>query len=208
MLQYGLMALSSPRLLPFLALAAALGSCAEPDPSYGDPGGILGKKVPNESGSGSSSSSSSGGDDAPFPSAYSGTANPAVKSVVSAHAAAVAAGKAAPSSISAPLVCDSCHKEGQAAAAKILAIGGRVMKGEAGIPNVDVIVTGPATVGPVKSDADGFFFALGTPIGAGSKVAIRSQAGKSVMSSTPQASCDTNGCHQESGQGRVGKGLP
>lgn len=189
-------------------MAVALGSCAEPDPSYGDPGGILGKKVPNESATGSSSSSSSGGDNGPFPSAYSGTANPAVKSVVAAHAAAVAAGKAAPSSISAPLVCDSCHKAGQAAEAKLLAIGGRVMKGENGVPNVDVIITGPTTVGPVKSDVDGFFFALGTPIGAGSKATIRSQAGMSPMTSTPQASCDTNGCHQESGQGRIGKNLP
>jgi len=202
------MALSSPHFFAaiFAASLAGASSCAEPDPPYGDPNGIAGKKLPNESASTAPTTSSGGTDNTPFSGAYDANANKPSTTLVASHAAA--ASKGAPSAIDAPLVCSDCHKSGGVAQAKIWAFGGRVMKGSAGVPNVDVIITGTATLGPVKSDADGFFWLAGTPIGAGAKATIRNASGKSSMTGTPGPACDTSGCHQDGAQGRVGKGLP
>ncbi len=201
------MARISPHFVAAVAAGALLGllSCAESDPPYGDPNGIVSKKLPNES---AASVTSDGGttDFSPFPTAYSATANKPTTTLVAGHAAAASQG--APSAIDAPLVCSDCHKSGGVAQAKIWAFGGRVMRGTAGVPNVDVIITGTSTLGPVKSDADGFFWLAGTPIGAGAKATIRNASGKSAMTGTPGLACDTAGCHQDAAQGRIGKGLP
>ena len=204
------MAPTSPRLAAAVFAAALLGSssCAESDPPYGDPNGIVGKKLPNESATttGSSSGTTSNG---VFPSAYDPNANKPSTTLVAGHAAA--ASKGAPSAIDAPLVCSDCHKSGGVAQAKIWAFGGRVMRGTAGVPNIDVLITGTATLGPVKSDADGFFWLTGTaPIATtGNHAAIRNSSGIiSSMTGSPGPACDTSGCHQDGAQGRVGKGLP
>ena len=205
------MAPTSPRLAAAVFAAALFGasSCAESDPPYGDPNGIVGKKLPNESATTSGGTSSGTTSNGVFPSAYDINANKPSTTLVAGHAAA--ASKGAPSAIDAPLVCSDCHKSGGVAQAKIWAFGGRVMRGTAGVPNIDVIITGAATLGPVKSDADGFFWLAGTaPIATtGNHAAIRNSSGIiSSMTGAPGPACDTAGCHQDAAQGRIGKGLP
>lgn len=82
------------------------------------------------------------------------------------------------------------------------------MKEAAPSPDVDVVVLDGADVlGPVKSDADGFFWRIGTPVKAGAKALARSAAGQASMSAPlgagVAASCDSAPCHVPTAQGTI-----
>jgi hypothetical protein len=172
------------RLLLVTVGLAVAGACAEPDPNYGDPSGIVGKTLPKES-----AGSAAGGSDA-FGGAYSADANKPTTTLKASHQAK---GGPTPETVG---NCLDCHKTGGAAAAKLFAIGGRIAKNTA---NVDVVVSsGGDKIGPVKSDADGFFWAPGT-LKAGSNAAVRNANGDSKMTQPLLATdggCDQTGtCH-------------
>ena len=171
----------------FLMVVLSAG-CAEAEPTYGDPSGILGKKLPGEG----SSASASGSDAGVFGVAYDASANQPTTSLATAHAAAPGAPAAGDA-----LDCLLCNALNGAAAAKPFAFGGRVNKAT---PNIDVVVVlGAQKLGPVKSDAAGFFWLAGSPLAAGGTVSARNAASTSAMSQPLVAgaggSCDTLACH-------------
>jgi hypothetical protein len=169
-------------LLPALSVAVA---CAEPDPRYGDPSGIIGKTLPNEA-----ESSGTTGADA-FGAAYSATAFAPTTTVKAAHAGD--ASRPQPSD-NGSADCTTCHKTGGVADKKAFAFGGRVASKKAGVDVV--VVTGSTQVGPVKSDADGYFWKLGTALSAASNVFVRSADKDGQMGSTiTTGGCDSVGCH-------------
>jgi hypothetical protein len=131
----------------FAALVAVV-ACGTPDPNYGDPGGIIGKKLPSEPGG---TSAPGAEDTSPFKDT---TSTAPLKTLKAAHAAANApAPEAVPE-------CLGCHGKAGAGATSKWTFAGRVVNGGAGVKDVDVIVAKDAVkVGPVKSDADGFFWA-------------------------------------------------
>jgi hypothetical protein len=180
------------RSLPVTVLLAALGACAEPDPTYGDPGGFIGQKLPNDKGGGGGSSGGSGSD--PFGGAYSPDANKPATTLKAAHTAA--ASKGAPSGDNVP-DCLTCHKTGGVAAGKAFAFGGRVNGNQA---SVDVVVVDAAgNLGPVKSDADGYFwFESANAVKKGDHVSLRNKSSTAAMTQQLQdgdGGCDGQSCH-------------
>ncbi len=190
-------------LLVTLGASAAL-SCAEPDPNFGDPGGILGRKLPGEGASTGTTSSGGGVFGAP----YSATANPATTTLEAAHAA-----KGMPNpEAAATLDCLSCHKSGGAASTKAFTFGGRVYDpdGKAPVAAADCIVVlgdGTAKLGPVKSDKDGYFWLLGGVMPAGAHVTLRSKDNKEAPMNGPlqatDGACQAGGTCHGGTQGKI-----
>ena len=183
-------------LLPTIPLALAIGAaCAEPDPTYGEPGSIIGKTLPggdgpSSSGGGDGGAGGAGGGGAdPFGGAYSPTnPPPPTKTLKDAHANG---GGPTPDTVG---DCLTCHTTGGQAKGFIWAFGGRDGTKAAGI---DVVVTDPSgnKIGPVKTDADGFFWAPGGPVVPKSKVAMRNANNTVKMSGSLQSASD-GGCMQ------------
>jgi hypothetical protein len=174
-------------------------ACQEPDPNYGDPGGILGKKLPSEPGAATAPGAV---DTGPF----AGTTPTAPeKTLKAAHAAAT---PPAPAPEAVP-ECLGCHGKGAAGATIKWAFAGRVMEGTAGVKDIDVIVLKDAVkVGPVKTDADGFFWAPDTAIPEGAKTHIRKGTTVTSMNGALTAAkggaCNTTPvCHGEGGVGPI-----
>ncbi|MBX3203618.1 MAG: hypothetical protein KF764_01055 [Labilithrix sp.] len=186
------------RLPVTVLLAAALGSCGPDEPQFGAAGVILGKPLPRESAAG-------GPGGGPFGSEYSATANPADGTMLTAHQ-----GTSGPQAAADNIDCLSCHASGGVAADKAFSFGGRVVRGGAPAGAVDVIVVsadGNERLGPVKSDAQGFFWLLGGPVPQGAKTHVRSSAGTESMGGAlgagVAASCDSANCHVPGKQNKV-----
>lgn len=179
------------------ACAAALVACGPDEPRFGDPGGILGRSLPNEV--------TSGGNKAPggvFGAPYDPNAFKPRTTMATAHA-----GKGGPAPAD-TLDCLSCHKEGGAAGTKPFSYGGRVVSNNAPAPDVDVIVIqGDEKLGPVKSDADGFFWFAGPAVKEGAKTYVRKTTTERAMGGALRAntggSCDAANCHVPGGQGKI-----
>jgi hypothetical protein len=182
-------------VLVSVLLPAALGACGPDEPKFGPAGAILGKPLPNES-----VTTGAGGI---FGTEYDANANKPAVTMVAAHA-----GKGGPTAPSDTIDCHACHSAAGMAKNKTFSFGGRVVKGTAPAPNADVIViSGAEKLGPVKSDADGFFWFLGGPVKAGAKTHVRSAGGTKSMSSPlgegAGASCDSAACHVPGEEGKI-----
>jgi hypothetical protein len=200
-------------LAAMTAFASAMAACGSEEASFGQAGGILCRPLPNEVATGAcgSSSASSGGLDGDggrggggvFGAPYDPAANKPVKSMVAAHATT-----SGPKQPGDAIDCLSCHKTGGSAQSKPMAFGGRIVKGSAPAPDIDVVVVSEgATLGPVKTDQDGFFWRLGGEVKSGAKTHVRSASGVSSMSSPlgqgEGASCDSANCHVPGKKGKV-----
>lgn len=180
-----------------LALVLAIGACAEADTRYGDPNGILGNALPKED-----LTSSSDGNSA-FGGAF----------VAGAPATTLRAGHgtdpARPKPDGDVPDCMSCHDTGKTAAGKSFDFGGRLAKK---VPaEVVVVGKGGAKIGPVKVDADGFFWSpKSSGVTEGSKVFVRTASATSEMGKELSAAggggCDAPSCHGGF-QDAVGSGL-
>lgn len=168
----------------------ALVACADAETNYGDPNGIVGKRLPKETAPADPGTGEPTGTD-PF----EGTTPTAPSTTLeAAHTAATGKGAPAPAD---DLDCLSCHTSAGTAAAKPFAYGGHVKDSK---PNVDVIVVvGTTKAGPVKTDDRGFFWLAGSPLAAGGKASVRS--GSTVVSMNAAleagsaASCGAQRCH-------------
>lgn len=140
--------------------AGIIAACQEPDPNYGDPSGIIGKKLPGESSSGSTSTSS--GDSATASGSSGAPTAPAPTiTVAAAHADSGGGGPAVPFSTD----CLTCHGGTGPATAKF-AFGGLVSN--AAGAQVTVVVDG---LQPVATDDAGYFWSTeATALAAGSSV--------------------------------------
>lgn len=190
------LSLPSMRRLPATLLAAALGACAPDEPQFGAAGVILGKPLPRESAAGGAGGGVFGAD-------YSPTANRPDQRMVVAHE-----GTGGPTAASDTIDCLSCHNSAGLAKDKAFSFGGRVVRGGAPAADIDVIVVHEAEqLGPVKSDADGFFWLIGAPVKAGSKTHVRSASGTESMSTALgegiAASCDSGNCHVPGRQNKI-----
>lgn len=187
----------------FVATAVLISpcGCAEPDPSFGDPNGIIGKKLPNEP----ATSTEGGG---VFGAPYSATTPPPPTTTL--RAAHAAKSQPAPDVVT---ECLACHGATAAGTTPTWAFGGRIVD-SAGAPatNADVVVVqGTTKIGPVKSDADGFFWAPASSgtVATGARVYVRKESSEQQMGGQLQAgtggACDsTAGCHGgTSGPGKV-----
>lgn len=178
--------------------AAALVACGPDEPRFGDPGGILGKTLPNEVTGGGGGNTPGGVFGAP----YDANAFKPTTTMATAHA-----GKGGPTPAD-TLDCLSCHQEGGAAGGKPFSYGGRVVSNNAPAPDVDVIVIqGDEKLGPVKSDADGFFWFAGPAVKEGAKTYVRKGTTERPMGGAlpagTGASCDSANCHVPGKQGKV-----
>jgi hypothetical protein len=179
------------RLWATTGWVVVLASCAEPDPNYGPPGGIITQKLPNATGGGGGGGTSGAAAPDPFGAAYDANANKPTTTLRAGHTAAAAQG--APSADSTIPDCLSCHAAGLTAASKPWSFGGQVANK---LANVDVVVTdGTNKIGPVKSDADGFFWATGNPVAAQMHVFVRNANGNAGMTTALLGPAD-GGCMQ------------
>lgn len=185
-------------LLPATILLAVAAARQEPDPTYGDPGGILGRTLPNETTTGGSSGGASG----PFPSAYDANANKPTTSLETGHTGGK--GPAAADNLD----CMDCHKNGGTGPA--FSFGGRIFDGATAVADADVIVVqGTTNVGPVKSDAQGFFWSPGAPLADGAKTFVRKGTnpvqlmGGALTASTGGGCTSSSGCHGASNPGKI-----
>lgn len=133
---------SHPVVIIAVVLGAAAVACQEPDPNYGDPNGIIGKKLPGEKSTDTSSSGAA--PTAPALTTSLGTGHSSAAGKAGSAPAPAAAGKSE---------CLQCHN-GSGTPPKF-AFGGRVETGGSGVADVVITVSG---LGPVKSDADGYFW--------------------------------------------------
>ena len=191
-------------------LLALLGACGSDDPAFGQAGAILCRPLPNEVSTGGCSASGGGASGASgasggsvFGTAYDPASNKPSQTMVAAHAST--SGPKAPSD---DIDCLSCHSATGAAKNKPMAFGGRIVKGAAPAPDIDVVVVNSGeTLGPVKTDKDGFFWKFGGEVKRGAKTHIRSASGVSSMSSAlgagAAASCDSASCHVPGKKGKV-----
>lgn len=178
-----------------MLLLTGLGACDSDEPEFGAAGVILGKPLPRET------TNASAGE--VFGSAYDPNANRPDQPMVELHD-----GTGGPTTASDTIDCLSCHSTEGIAKSKAFSYGGRVYKGTAPAPNAEVIVIdGNDKLGPVKADADGFFWYLGPPVKAGAKTYARSASGTEAMTSPlgagVAASCDSANCHVPGKQGKV-----
>jgi len=179
-----------------LLLAAALGACGPDEPQFGAPGNILGKPLPKEPTTG-------GATGGVFGAPYDANANKPATTMLQAHV-----GTGGPTAAADNIDCLSCHNAAGLAKNVVFSYGGRVMRGTAPAPDTDVIVVnGEEKLGPVKSDADGFFWFEGAAVKNNAKTHVRSAAGTASMS-TPlgegqAASCDSANCHVPGRQGKI-----
>lgn len=179
--------------------AGVVAACQEPDPNYGDPGGIIDKHLPGETGStgttttsadGAVTTTSSSGAPAPVPTI----------TVAAAHADSGGVGPAVPFSTD----CLTCHGGAGPATAKF-AFGG-LISNSAGAA-VTVTVDG---LQPVGADDAGYFWSTDTTaIAAGSSVSFtQNGAVKDKMpglsAGNAGGSClGTTGCHGATSPGAI-----
>jgi hypothetical protein len=188
-------ALRGPLTMVTLLHAVALVACGPDEPRFGDPGGIIGKSLPNEV----TGASTPGG---VFGAPYDANAFKPATTMVAAHTA-----KQGPPAGDA-LDCLSCHSAAGPAAAKPFSFGGRVVSNGAPAADVDVIVIQDGEkIGPVKSDADGFFWSAGPAVKANAKTYVRKGATEKPMGgglpATTGGSCDNASCHVPGKQGKI-----
>jgi hypothetical protein len=180
---------TTPVITLALALVALGVACAEPDPTFGDPGGILNRSLPNETTGG-------GGADGPF----AGTnATAPTKTLKTAH------GTVGPAPAD-YIDCMTCHKEGvNSQGAPSFSYGGRINDGATPVAGAEVIVLqGTTKIGPVKSDADGFFWSPGTALKDGAVTYVRKVGGTpkkmgGTLTAATGGGCNAAKCHAENG---------
>ncbi len=190
----GLGSLSRVLLFACIALGGACGG--EPEPSFGDPGDIAGRKLGGNTSGPSTSSSGDGGS-----TSSSGGADPFSPEPAAPTTTAKAAHKAKGQPDPVPtLACGSCHNGTTAPA---WAIAGYIeKKGGGGAKDAIVVVVDGATRVAAKADADGFFWVAGTPVTKGNASAKLTKIGKML---TPLAAgggnCSASACHTPTGAG-------
>lgn len=188
-----------------MATCASSIGCSDPETPFGDPGGVLRRPLPNESPAATGSAG-------PFAAPYSATENPPPPTTTYAqgHAGKAAPGVPLAGSVDDAVDCLSCHGESKAGSTVKWSFGGRVVVAAAGAANVDVVVVNPdgKALGPVKSDADGFFWApiaLGA-VADGASTLLRNAKGENRMGQLlkpEDASCDNANCHVSDKQGKI-----
>lgn len=159
-----------------LVIAAVAAACQEPDQTFGEPNGIVGKKLPNEG--------------APLPppaSGSSGTAPTVTISMKTKHEAV----KGPPPG--GKIVCLDCHKAGGTAVE--FSFGGQSVVGA-------TIKVG--TLAAVGCDTDGYFWLKGGPLPKGSRATVGKGDKAKEMSGSlegiPGGSCDqATSCHGNAG---------
>lgn len=158
-----------------LGVAAA---CQEPDPNYGDPNGIIGKKLPGEKSTDTSSSGTS-------PSAVPAPTT----SLSQGHGSAAGkAGSAPAPDAAAKAECLQCHN---GSGPPKFAFAGRVETGGAGAADVVITVSG---LDPVKSDADGYFWQKTGTVADKATATAQKGATASPMGQTLAAGNAGGGC--------------
>jgi hypothetical protein len=180
-------------LLGIVAIFAAGGvsACQEPDPNYGIPGGIKGQPLPNEAKTG-------GEGGGVFGAAYDANANKPQTTLTASHTGKTGAPAAADE-----LNCVTCHKAN--GTAPEFAFGGRIFADNKAVAGADVlVVVGDQKVGPVKSDADGFFWSPGAALKEGGKAYVRKDATERPMNAALGAAeagggCNAPTCHANGG---------
>jgi hypothetical protein len=157
-----------------LALAAIpFAACQEPDPNYGDPNGIVGKKLPNEQ-----SVAATGATNAQAP----------TTTLKAAHGSDAGVAGGAP--LDSVPDCLGCHT-GSGAAPKF-AFGGRVENSGNGVADAVVSVTGLTAV---KTDADGYFWEKDGDVAAGANASVTSGTNPpAAMGGALQAGAAGGGC--------------
>ena len=183
-----------------LAMSAA---CAEPEPTFAPPGAIVGRTLPGVPED--KPDAGAGGD---FGAPYDIDAGRPTTTLKEANAN----GKGPPE----PTDCFLCHANVPPPnVAPPFAFGGRAFNGLVPAPNVDVVViNGDAAktrLGPVKSDADGYFWLKAAVTVNDGQTKVRTAAGretpmnsslKSNADSNPKKSgdgaCNREGCHGSS----------
>lgn len=174
-------------LLGIVVSFAGVTSCQEPDPNYGVPGGIKGQALPNEANAGSAN----GG---VFGAPYDANANKPKTTLTAAHT-----GKPGAPAAGDDLNCSQCHKAG--GTAPEFAYGGRIYADNKPVGDADVlVVVGDAKVGPVKSDADGFFWSSGAALKEGGKAYVRKDTTERPMNQPlgggeAGGGCNATACH-------------
>lgn len=195
---------SSPLVLAIgLAVGAtgASGCGAEPEPAFGDPSGIVGKKLKEKAGGGSSSSS--GGDGGAEPDGYFPATDPPAPTTTAEAAHAAGAAKGAPA-ISATLECLSAGCHGGGGTAPAFAYGGYVVK--SGAPAAGAIIAVKTSSGFLasKSDPKGYFWFKGPRVTEGSVAAKPEGAtapqqeklmGGDLLPSNDNGNCNSGKCH-------------
>ncbi len=199
-----------------LVFAAVGGACSDEKPTFGNAGGVLGRRLPGEVGGSAPAPAGSNGF---FPGPYDANANPP-KPTTTLKAGHAGGGKipidgADPKATS---QCLDCHKTGGAASGKPWSFGGRVLNagGTAGEADADVIVVNAdgKVVGLVKTDAEGFFWAApGTDaLANGAQTIVRNAKGEMKMSTklnpdnagANDGGCDRTGaCHNGGTPGSI-----
>lgn len=177
-----------------LGLAACAAACGpEPEPSFGDPSGIAGRKIPNDGNEapspgtspGDAGATSSGGTTDPFSPA------PAAPTQT-AKAAHAAKGQTA---ILPTLACGSCH--GGSGPGPSWAIAGYVeAKGAGANGAIVAVMDGTTRLAAAKTDSDGFFWVAGTPVAKGNvSVKLTKVAKMGTTLSTGGNNCNSSSCH-------------
>lgn len=182
-------------LLP-AALGVATSGCGpEEEPSFGDPSGIAGKRVPGSSGgtdtpAGDGGASGDGGAVSTDP--FTPEPPEPTKTAKSVHTAkgAVVTEKSA---------CLTCHRAGGEAAAFPWAMGGVVHKAGAPVAGATVVAVGSFGRVAAKSDAEGYFWVplTGAAVNDGTAYARFGTTGKQMVMVTKLATGDgdCNKCH-------------
>ncbi len=181
----------------YVVIALAIGACAEPEPGFAPPGALRGRNLP-----GVQPDTPAGGSGV-FGAPYDAKAFLPTTTVKDAHGP-----KNQPL---APGDCFTCHNKKPTALGPPFAYGGRVVLGREGTapaPNVDVIVIqGDVKLGPVKSDADGYFWLESEVDVTDGRTTIRSAESEAQMIGKlfpGYGSCSVSGCHgQTPGQPQV-----
>ncbi len=181
------------------AAAAGASACGpEPEPAFGDPSGIVGKKLKEKAGGGSSSGDGGATPDGDFP-----PTDPPAPTTTAEAAHAAGAAKGAPA-ISAALECLSAGCHGGGGTAPPFAFGGYVVK--AGAPAVGAVIAVKTAGGflAAKSDAKGFFWLKGERVTEGTVAAkpdgATSPAQEKLMATdllptNDNGNCNSGKCH-------------
>lgn len=150
----------------------ALAACQEPDPNYGDPNGIIGKKLPGEKA-------------APAGTDTSSVSAPPT-SLATAHATDAAKAKSAP--LTDVPDCMACHTGN---VGPKFSFGGRVVDGKAGVADVIVNVDGLSSV---KTDADGYFWSTEGAVAKGATTSVQKGGTTTPMGQTLGEGVAGGGC--------------
>jgi len=162
-----------------LAIAVVLGACQEPDPNFGDPNGIVGKKLPNEK-------AAAGSTNAP-------PASGPTTTMAEGHLKEKATKANAPAVGAAKDCLTGCHTGDPGPK---FAFGGRVETGGKGEADVTVNV---GDLPGVKTDKDGYFWSTADAVKDGDTAAVQKGANPRSMGGTLTAAtgggCGSAACH-------------